>query len=234
MNGQTIALEVWGDLACFTRPEAKVERMSYPVMTPSAARGILDAIYAKPKEFCWRVDKIEVLRPIRFIALKRNEVKEKIHMGEVTRAIAGGEGPCIVCDATKEMAGTDMAGRTQRQTIALKDVKYRIWAHIQPREGFKEQIKALEAQAKRRIEAGKCFCQPCMGCREFPAFFAPAAMEEASIAETRELGLMLYDVYDLNLFSFGDAKPYITLFKAELQNGALHIPPWESGGVMKP
>ncbi|MGI5877714.1 MAG: CRISPR-associated protein Cas5, partial [Christensenellales bacterium] len=98
-------VEVWGDLACFTRPETKVERMSYPVMTPSAARGLLDSIYCKYTEFGWRIDRIEVLRPIRYIALKRNEVKDKIGDQAIARAMRGGEAPIIVGDATKEMTG---------------------------------------------------------------------------------------------------------------------------------
>lgn len=143
-----------GDFACFTRPEAKVERLSYQVMTPSAARGILDAIYAKPQEFSWRIDQIEVLNPIQFIPLRRNEVKDKISANEVKKAMKGGDLAPIIVDGTKEMLGTDAKGRTQRQTIALKDVRYRITAHIEPREGFPGRLSDLENQAQRRIEKG--------------------------------------------------------------------------------
>ena len=227
-------VEVWGDLACFTRPETKVERMSYPVMTPSAARGLLDSIYCKYTEFGWRIDRIEVLRPIRYIALKRNEVKDKIGDQAVTRAMRGAEAPIIVGDATKEMTGTDAIGRTQRQTMALRDVRYRITAHIHPRPGFTGRIRQLEEQAERRIAGGKCFCQPCFGCREFPAFFALSAGESEPVDESQDLGYMLYDVFNLDETIKDYARPYVSLFRAVLKKGVLDIPPWDSPGVLKP
>ena len=140
-------IEVWGDLACFTRPEMKVERFSYPVMTPSAARGILDAIYCKPIEFGWRIDRIEILKPIRYIALRRNEVKEKINVNALRAPMSrGGEVTPIVADATRDMVGSDQQGRTQRQTMALVDVHYRIHAHMQPRAEFAGNLKVLTQQ----------------------------------------------------------------------------------------
>ena len=103
----TFVVEVWGDFACFTRPEAKVERLSYPVITPSSARGVLDAIYAKPIEFSWRIEKIEVLKPIQYIALRRNEVKDVISQtAALSTARKGGEFEPITADDTPEMAGT--------------------------------------------------------------------------------------------------------------------------------
>lgn len=228
-------VEVWGDFACFSRPETKVERLSYPVMTPSAARGVLDAIYAKPVEFSWRVSKIEILEPIQFIALRRNEVKDKISERAVRSASQkGGELEPVIVDATREIYGTDAKGRTQRQTIALKDVRYRIHANIRPRPGMENRIKSFENQAERRLQGGKCFYQPYLGCREFAAYFSPDQGGKTPIKENIDLGWMLYDVFDLDKISFGNARPFISLFKAKLEDGVLHIPPWDSSEVQKP
>jgi CRISPR-associated protein Cas5d len=229
----SIILEAFGDFACFTRPEAKVERFSYPVITPSAARGLLDAIYAKPLEFSWRIDKIEILKPIKYIALKRNEVKEVISENSIKRAMRGGDAPLILADNTRELSGSDQVGRTQRQTMALCDVRYRIYAHIHPRPGFEGRMKALEEQAWRRIESGKCFYQPYFGCREFVAFFESASNYKP-IQETLDLGYMVYDVFNLDEVVIDNAKPYISVFKGKIVNGILEIPTWDSDLVKKP
>lgn len=225
-------LEVWGDFACFTRPETKVERFSYPVMTPSAARGFLEAIYAKPIEFCWRIDKIEVLNPIKFIPLKRNEVKERIPSIRDNIVQRGGEFQLIAADDT----GGDAKGRTQRQTIALKDVRYRIHAHIVLRRGFEHMLKGIEEQATRRIVNGKCYYQPYFGCREFSGYFEFAKDEGLSLNNNSDMdiGFMLYDVFDLDKVIIGNAPPFISLFYAELKDGILDIPSWESNLVKKP
>jgi CRISPR-associated protein Cas5d len=227
-------MDVWGDLACFTRPEAKVERLSYPVMTPSAARGVFDAIYSKPSEFGWRIDRIEVMNPIQFLALRRNEVKEKIRLSGVQKAMSGGEMQLIVSDATKDMVGNDQQGRTQRQTIALKDVRYRLHAHIEPRPGFASRLRGIEAQAERRIGTGKCFYQPYLGCREFVAFFAPSEGDGSPIDMTMTIGWMVYDVFDLDAVTDGASEPFISLFWAEMKHGVVEVPPWDSEGVRKP
>ncbi len=231
-------IEVWGDLACFTRPEMKVERFSYPVMTPSAARGILDAIYCKPVEFGWRIDGIEILKPIRYIALRRNEVKDKININAIKAPMArGGEVTPIIADATRDMVGSDQQGRTQRQTMALVDVRYRIHAHMNPRPEFVGNLKVLTQQMQRRLAAGKCFYQPYFGCREFAAFFDQADMANRQPAQpiNLDLGLMLYDVFNLNdVRSDGFAPPQISLFRANVKNGVLDIPAYESDLVLKP
>lgn len=233
----SIVLEVWGSLACFTRPEMKVERFSYPVMTPSAARGVLDAIYCKPIEFGWRVDRIEILRPIRYIALRRNEVKDKINVRAIQAVMkAGGEVSPIIADATREMVGNDQQGRTQRQTMALVDVHYRIHAHIHPRPAFATHLKALAGQMRRRVEAGKCFYQPYFGCREFPAFFGPAEASGGPPPQPidLDLGYILYDVFDLNeIRDDGFAPPRISVFRAFVKSGVLEVPPYESEAVRK-
>lgn len=228
-------VDVWGDFACFTRPEAKVERLSYPVMTPSAARGILDAIFVKPLEFGWRIDQIDVLNPIQFIAIRRNEVKEKISDSAVLRAKRGtGEPPIIIADATREMVGTDEKGRTQRQTIALKNVRYRIYAHIETRKGFENQRKGLEEQAERRIKRGKCYYQPYFGCREFPAYFEPGTEPVKPIDLSQDLGWMVYDTFDLDEVVIDNAPAHISLFFARLESGSLKVPPWDSPLVKRP
>lgn len=224
---QGFRLLVWGDYACFSRPEAKVERFTYPVMTPSAARGVLDAIYAKPEEFGWRVDQIDVLRPVEYIALRRNEVKNKISEAAVRSAMNGrSTAPVIFSDETEEARG-----RTQRQTIALRDVRYRIHAHIHPRPGMEDRRAALEAQAHRRIETGKCFYQPYLGCREFVAYFAPDDGMEPPYDEDIDMGWTLYDVFDLDQYVRDSASPAVSLFRAQVKGGILAVPPWGSDAI---
>lgn len=144
-----VVVEVWGDFACFSPPSGKVERLTYPVPTPSAVRGILSSIYSKPKEFYWQVNRIEVLNPIRYISFKRNEVKSKVRDKPI-------------------YADED---RTQRQTVALRDVRYRFSASICPRPDFAGTAAQLYAQALRRIREGKTFVQPSLGLKEFVAYF---------------------------------------------------------------
>src|SRR3954467_11700001 len=165
-------LEVWGDFACFSRPELKVERFSYPVITPSAARGIFDAVYAKPAEFRWAVTTVEVLTQPSYIALRRNEAKDKANPTAVFDWRGGKREPePIWADGDRDLLGTDEKGRTQRQTMALRNVRYRFHASIRPWPGFEPKLRAFEAQFNRRAQAGKCFYQPYLGCREFVAFF---------------------------------------------------------------
>lgn len=226
-------MAVWGDFACFSRPESKVERFSYPVITPSAARGVLDAIYAKNMEFYWQIDRVEILSPIKFIAAKRNEVKEKISESEVKKAMKGGGFSPIVVDATRESAGNDTVGRTQRQTMALRDVKYCLHAHIVPRPGFEGTLPSLESQFERRLHSGKCFAQPYLGQREFVAYFAPAG-DDRPIDHNQTLGNMVYDVFDLDAVSTDNGIPFISLFEAEIVGGVMEVPPWNDLRVKKP
>lgn len=230
---KTFKVAVWGDFACFSRPESKVERFSYPIITPSAARGVLDAIYSKNIEFYWQIDRVEILNPIKFIALKRNEVKEKISPHAVTSAIKGREFAPIVVDATRESAGKDQVGRTQRQTMALRDVKYYIHAHIVPRPGFEGRLASLEAQFERRLQSGKCFMQPYFGQREFVAYFEPSGDERPEPID-QKLGHMVYDVFDLDVISTDNGIPFISLFEAEIVGGILEVPPWNDPHVKKP
>ena len=210
-----IQMEVWGDFACFSRPESKVERLTYPVMTPSAARGILSAVYSKPPEFYWQVKKIEVLHPIRYMSFKRNEV--------INSKIGRKPAPMLVED-----------DRTQRQTVVLKDVRYRITAEIKPQKDFKGTVNQLYEQAQRRIKGGKCFFQPSFGMREFVCYFGEPT-DAQPIPDTLDLGIMLYDVFDLHKYEVTPkAEPFVTVFEAKLENGVLDVPDFDSELVLKP
>lgn len=207
-----IVLEVWGNFACFTDPASKVERRSYPVPTPSAARGILAAIYSKPPEFYWQVKRIEILNPIRYISFKRNEVKSTVK-------------------DTPIYADED---RTQRQTQALRDVRYRITAEICPRPDFRGTVEQLYVQAMRRIRGGKTFYQPSLGLREFVAYFEESDGSRPPIQESVDLGLMVYDVFDLHDWAVRKkAKPCLSLYHARMENGVIEVPPYDSPEVLK-
>jgi CRISPR-associated protein Cas5d len=229
-------LEVWGDFACFSRPELKVERFSYPVITPSAARGIFDAIYAKPAEFRWAVTSIEVLAHPSYIALRRNEVKDKVNTHAVFDWMTGTREPePIWADGDRDLLGTDEKGRTQRQTMALKDVRYRLHAEIRPWPGFEGRQAALEAQFRRRAGAGKNFYQPFFGCREFPAYYKLASdlPERAPVPLDQEIGFMVYDVFDLSRPGTSADAPAVSLFRATLRGGVLTVPDYASPEVLK-
>jgi CRISPR-associated protein Cas5d len=239
MSGTVHRLETWGDFACFSRPDVgKVERWSYPCPTPSAVRGIFDAIYVKPSEFRWQVTRVELLSPPEYVPLRRNEVKDRMSVNDVRKWMSGKEEPePLWADGDKDLLGTDMKGRTQRQTMALRQVAYRLHARIVPWPGFESQQAAFDEQFVRRASQGKCFQQPYFGCREFPAYFELQDSSEAltsPILLDRDLGLMLYDVFDLSRPGGSEDKPYITLFRASVQRGVLEVPPFESDAVLKP
>lgn len=238
LRGKTHCLEVWGDLACFTRPEMKVERFSYPVITPSAARGIFDAIYWKKSYgFYWQIERIYILAPPKYLSLRRNEVKDKAPPDRTIKTwIERRARPePIWADASKDELGTDQKGRTQRQTMALKNVHYRLHAHMRAR-GRQTDMHALDAQFVRRASHGKCFYQPFFGCREFPAFFRLAADNEAGpppIPLDLDLGYMLYDVFDLGRENDASAKPAISVFHARIEKGVMRVPAFDDAAVKK-
>ena len=226
----TIHLRTWGEIACFTRPEMKVERVSYPVITPSAARGLLEAILYKP-QFRWRIRRIAVKKPVRFLAFRRNEVKSRLSPRKPEPLLADED-------------------RTQRNTLALRDVEYVIEAslHLTPLAGLSRSKPANDedngddtlvkylAMFQRRAEKGQCFAQPCFGCREFPAHFEladEAAMQvNAGINVDTDLGLMLYDVFNLDVpkdqpsGKVEKPQPCITFFPARLKDGIVTVPDW--------
>lgn len=227
-------IEVWGELACFTRPEMKVERVSYDVITPSAARAIFSAILWKPA-IRWRIDRIDVLAPIRWINIRRNEV-----------SAVGSKDPIIV-----------ETNRTQRAALMLRDVRYRLHAHfdfIPPEErpkvlnetpewlrpddpvftreaGPDECAAKYAAMFERRASKGQCFIRPYLGCRECAAEFRlvrDLSAEPAPIAEDRDLGFMLYD---LDYSDPNDIQPMF--YRPMMQQGVIRVPAYNSEEVLR-
>jgi CRISPR-associated protein Cas5d len=220
-----VHLRIWGDIACFTRPEMNVERVSYPIITPSAARAIFESILYKP-EFRWSIRRIAVKRPINFLSFRRNEVKSRLSVRNPE--------PIFIEEE-----------RTQRNTLALRSVEYVIEAGI--------SLTPLASQGpvqatgpntpekymlmfQRRAAKGQCFNQPYMGCREFPAHFEPAGPADMDVpagmnADT-DFGFMVYDVYDLDNIpdktqrATISVKPSVTLYPAKLKGGIVAVPPW--------
>lgn len=240
--GKTFVLEIWGDYGCFTRPELKVERFSYPVITPSAARSIFDAIYlefdkktGKPSHR-WEISRIEILEPVRYVALMRNEVKEKISTSSVNKWMKNpAELIPIYADATKDEAGTDTKGRTQRQTMALKCPHYRLHAHAVLFQEDHALRQKIERSFERRAARGQCIYQPYLGCREFAAAFELVAEPKKRPEDhTEEIGWMLYDVFDLSRSGSSTDEPRISLFEARIEKGVLNVPPYDSPAVRKP
>ncbi len=211
-----IQLHVWGEFACFTRPEMKVERVSYDVMTPSAARGILEAIHWKPA-IRWTIDRIHVLKPIRFQTFRRNEVGSKIPASKAKTAMNKN---------TLEGLGLDInTDRQQRASIVLVDVSYVIEAHFDMTAKAESGDNAGKHadMFKRRATKGQCFHRPCLGCREFAADFeliegdipAPHLPDDQA---NRDLGWMLYD---LDFSNPKDIRPQF--FRARLEEGVLDL-----------
>lgn len=205
-----IQLEVWGKYACFSRPELKVERLSYDVPTPSAARGIVEAIYYHPG-LKWSVDKIYVLNEIQFTNIRRNELKSKIS-SDMVRSAMNGSGRELYIAASQDIA--------QRAATVLQDVRYVIEAHFEMTAAAAPSDNPGKFQdiVTRRMERGQCYHTPYLGCREFPAFFRrwPGG-KIPSIAETRDLGLMLYD---LDYSDLSNIQPMF--FRARLENGVIN------------
>lgn len=233
MNKQFM-IEAWGEFACFTSP-MKVERWSYPFITPSAARGIFDAIFVNRHEFRWQIDRIELLAEPQYIALMRNEVKDK---GPSERVIKKWmedikEVQPIIADGLKDTLGTDQKGRTQRQTMALRDVRYRLTAHIVPWPDAPKTITAYQEQFERRLKRGQHFTQPCFGCREFPAWWSHECSNLPLWEQDVDAGWMLYDVFDLSRRGESIDKARVSVFRAKTKQGILEVPPFESELVKK-
>ncbi|HEY8489743.1 MAG TPA: type I-C CRISPR-associated protein Cas5c [Dehalococcoidia bacterium] len=203
-----LSVRVWGEYACFTRPEMKVERVTYPVMTPSAARGVLEAIFWKP-EFTWRVEEIWVLREIRYFSILRNEVNSRAS----ERAARGWQ----------ERGGGYVAAddRAQRHTLALRDVAYVIRAQVEVKPGVAEDPAKYRDQFRRRVREGRCFAQPYLGCREFAADFGEPDPQERPIDRTEDLGPMLLD---LDYAADGSGRGTPRFFPARLEQGVLYVP----------
>jgi CRISPR-associated protein Cas5d len=201
-------LKVWGQNACFSRPEMKVERVSYDVMTPSAARGVLEAVLWKPA-IRWHVTRIDVLKEIRWESVRRNEVG------------------AVMSPRTTGLFIEDE--RQQRAGLFLRDVAYLVHAYLSLTEkaGPEDNVAKFEEMFLRRAEKGQCFHRPYLGCREFGADFEP--VDESQIPPpvdiSKDLGWMLYDM------DFGGQEPMPRFFKASLEKGVLKVPPFNSKEV---
>lgn len=220
-----IKLHIWGENACFTRPEMKVERVSYDVITPSAARGILEAIHWKPA-IQWVIDEIHVLEPIRFESIRRNEVASKISARKVTSAMnnASTENLYMLVDEGKE--------RQQRAATILRKVGYVVEAHfvLTDKAGESDNEGKHLDTFNRRARKGQCFHHPYLGTREFPAKFTLLENDEypesrlPEIDRDKDLGWMLHDI------DFADSNtPYF--FRAIMDNGVIKVPPFQSKEV---
>ena len=223
-------LEVWGDYACFTRPEFKVERVSYDVITPSATRSIFEAILFKKYAMRWQVTKIEVMKPIKWASIRRNEVG---------------------ATASAKSAGIYIEDkRQQKNTLLLKDVKYRIWAKLvfipvskRPTEAFAkhkpgadENPRRCSQMFERRAEQGQCFNQPYLGTREFSASFRLVDSNKEELIPAlsakddgnRDLGIMLYDM------DFSNPKDIQPMFyRAYMKEGVIIVPPFNSEEILR-
>ena len=212
LDDRVVRVKVTGDYACFTRPDLKVERMTYPCMTPSAARGVLDAILWKP-EFQWYVRRIFVLNPVRFMSIKRNEINSK-----------QGRNPIIVEDK-----------RAQRNSVLLRDVAYIVEASIFMKDATRQMYdkyvgvtEKREGMFPRRVRKGQCWRRPYLGTREFSAEFMPPEENDQPIKETIPIGSMLFDIfYDER------GKPQPLFFEAAIHDGVLNCEVPENDLMMR-
>ena len=209
-----IRVRVSGEFACFTRPEAKVERFTYPVMTPSAARNILDAICWRP-QMRWIVTSITVLKPIRLMSVLRNEVQSKVSPAAIKKWMRDGS----TFEPLIAGAGNGTDG-TPRNTTLLRGVAYWIdaYPHVFDTSGDNTPVKYVEMM-RRRVEKGQCFQRPYLGCREFAAEFGPPHEDDHPIEDSMEIGRMLYDIAFL---ADGNRAAF---FEARLENGVMETTP---------
>lgn len=210
-NYPPLEIKVWGDFACFTRPDMKVERVSYSVMTPSAARGVLEAVFWKP-EFQWRIREIHILREIKHFSILRNEVNSKVSVSSAK----GGK---------RYFADGD---RAQRHSLVLRDVEYIIKADIAVKDHSQDDAAKYRDQFRRRVSRGQCYHTPYLGCREFSAFFSEPEGNETPIDYGSDLGLMLFDLQYQK-----DGKGAVPVFfRANVHNGIMKVPQklYEEGG----
>ena len=226
MPSQTIAVRVWGDYACFTRPEMKVERVSYPIMTPSAARGVLEAIFWEP-EMYYLIDSVAVIKKGRWFSFRRNEVQKTISIPEAQRWMRGTKAVSYI------EAGGGATDAAQRNMLALADVDYLITAEVRLTKRADlsrcNQQKYLD-KIRRCASQGKCYHRPALGCREFAADFEwvenPSTIQLAKNWPDEDLGLMLYDVFDPALRAVAtDDNPHVrpgaVFFHAEVKNAVM-------------
>jgi len=222
-----IRIKIWSEYACFTRPEMKVERVSYDVITPSAARGVLEAIYWKP-QVCWVIERLHVLKPIQFTNIRRNEVSSKASVANARKAMSGklNEPLSLFIEETRQ----------QRAATILRDVAYVIEARFELLDDS-DPIEKHYNIVKRRAEKGQCFHRPYLGCREFPCDFewVDGPIPESKLQGTQDLGYLLHDIeYQPTTAKSSDticnhtgerrnAVPHF--FRAVMQNGVIDVPP---------
>lgn len=205
----TLSLRARGPFAVFTQPAFKVERVTYPVMTPSAARGLLEAVLWKPA-IHWRVRRIDVLAPIQFVAFRRNEVNSRAGRPSTKVIRSGGHFDSFFADKH----------RAQRNTVALRDVDYLVHAEIEltDRAGPEDNLTKFIEMFRRRLDRGQHFHQPYLGCREFVADVTPADATPPPINDSRDLGIMLWDI------EYAPGANRARFFRARLDRGSLHVP----------
>ena len=220
-----LIIDVWGDFACFTRPEFKVERVSFDCITPSAARGILNAIYSKPIEFYYQITKIEIINPIKTITMKKNEFKEKTDAKKL--------------EPMYNFTDGSAKGLTQRTTVYLRDVYYRIHAQIIKQPSFNGSLEQLYDQFERRVKKGKCFYQPCLGTRECLCYFSMPNYDKKPLNLDLDLNIMVYDIFDITKNTPIDTLINETssfspsFFAAKIENGVLEVPCFDDIKVLK-
>ncbi|MGO9113127.1 MAG: type I-C CRISPR-associated protein Cas5c [Thermoguttaceae bacterium] len=206
-------VRIRGQLACFTRPEFKTERLSYEVLTPSAARGVLEAILWKPA-ICWHIRRIRLLSPVQFVQFRRNEVNSRVATPKAAAASRTGAG------IDDYFADED---RAQRNTVALQDVDYAVDAEMvmTSRAGSDDNPRKFDEMFRRRLERGQFHSQPYLGCREFPAIVEPYRGDPPpQEEESRDLGLMLHDI------RYSAAGNQAVFFNARLNKGVIEVPEW--------
>ena len=225
----SVTIRVWGDYACFTRPEMKVERVSYPIMTPSAARGVLEAIFWEP-QMCYLIDQIAVVKKGHWFGFRRNEVSAVISIDSAKSWMRGKSAVKFI------EAGGGAADAAQRNMLALADVEYLITAEVRltkRAEPPKDNLGKYLDEIRKRAARGKCFHRPALGCREFAADFDlvdnPATVPLTKW-EQEDLGLMLYDVFDpdgreVATVESPHVRPGAVFFRATIQNGVLDCHP---------
>lgn len=208
-----VRVKVWGDYALFSRPEMKVERCSYDIITPSAARGILEAIYWHPG-MSWKIDSIHVIKPIQFTSIRRNEVKSKISANNVLSVYNG---------AKKELFISSKEEIVQRASLLLKDVEYVISAHfdLTDKANDSDNPGKFKDIIMRRLRRGECYHTPYFGCREFPANFCLCEEEvhgAYEVVDDKDLGFMLYD---MDYSNPEDIQPMF--FRAVMRRGVVDL-----------
>lgn len=226
MDSRQFNIRISGALACFTRPEFSTERVSYEVITPSAARGVIEAVLWKPA-IRWNVHRIVLLRPVRWLSFRRNEVNSRASTRNALRAAMGG------APMPDYFADED---RAQRNTLALRDVDYGIVASfaMTARAGERDNVRKFEDCFERRLLSGKQFMQPYLGCREFAATVEPWDGAGALAEEpTRDLGWMLHDIR-FGTMRNGQITNQARFFPARLHGGVIDVPAWEqaNGGTV--